>query len=117
MADAGTPATKTTCFTSDADFRSYNGNVGPPDPESDWSCGAWDAADEVCTGTGHELSNLDSDADLDARVWIQCLEHSATASELDDPTHAPELAPSGETNYFYNIRQWSWRECYGDNCR
>lgn len=104
MADAGVQAAKNHLLTKNADFLSYNGTTDlaadPPDlADSDWSCGPWDASAEKCTGTGHELSSLDSEPDADARVWIQYLKPSTTTSELDDPTFAPELVPAGETNY------------------
>ncbi len=99
LADAGAQATKSHLYVTDADFRKYDGvtdlTANPPNPESSWSCGVWNASGG-CTAVGKQLTNLDGDPDLDATVWIQYLLPSTTTAELSQPTHAPELAPTGQ---------------------
>lgn len=99
LADAGAQAAKSHLYVADADFRNYDGvtdlTADPPNPESSWSCGAWNASDG-CTAAGKQLTNLDGDPDLDATVWIQYLLPSETTAQLSLPTHAPELAPTGQ---------------------
>jgi hypothetical protein len=97
LADAGAQTAKSHLFVSDADFRSYDGttnlSANPPNPESPWSCGAWDATNKVCTAAGKQMTNLDGDPDLDATVWIQYLKPATTSAHLNDPRYAPELVP------------------------
>ena len=99
LADAGAQAAKSHLYVADADFRKYDGvtdlAADPPNPESSWSCGVWDA-NSGCTGAGKKLTNLDGDPDLDATVWVQYLLPATTTAQLGEPTHAPELAPSGQ---------------------
>ena len=103
FSDAGIQIAKARLLTTNADFRSFDGitdlNTDPPNPESAWSCGVWNSTNNVCGSAGRQLKNLDSDPDLDATVWIQYLKPSITTADLSDPTHAPELVPSGQTNY------------------
>jgi Tfp pilus assembly protein PilX len=103
LADAGVQIAKTRLLTTSADFRNYDGvtnlAASPPNPESTWSCGVWDSTNNVCTSAGHQLTNLDGDPDVDVTVWIQYLKPSTTGDHLDDPDRAPELVPTGETNY------------------
>ena len=103
LADAGAQAAKSHLLMTDADFRNYDGTTDlaadPPNPESPWSCGVWNNTNRTCTSPGRQLTNLDSESDADATVWIQYLKPSLSSDQLDDPDRAPELVPSGETNY------------------
>ncbi len=99
LADAGAQAAKSHLYVADADFRKYDGvtdlAADPPNPESSWSCGTWDAA-AGCTAAGKGLTNLDGNPDLDATVWIQYLLPSTTTAQRTEPTHAPELTTTGQ---------------------
>lgn len=102
FADAGVQIAKARLLTTNADYRSYDGvtnlTTDPPNPESPWSCGAWDSTNNVCTSPGRQLTNLDGNPDLDVTVWIQYLLPSTNSTHLSDPRYAPELVPSGD-NY------------------
>ena len=91
LADAGAQAGKAHLMT-DADAIHYDGAIdltaSPPNTESPWSY----------TGSGKTFS-LDGIAGNSATVKIQYLLPSTTAAQLNNPNHAPELVPSGQTNY------------------
>ena len=91
LADAGAQAGKAHLMT-DADAIHYDGatdlTASPPNTESPWSY----------TGAGKTFS-LDGIAGNSATVKIQYLLPSTTTAQLNDPNYAPELVPSGQTNY------------------
>jgi hypothetical protein len=91
LADAGVQAAKAHLLT-DADPPHYDGVTNlaadPPNTESEWSY----------SGAGKTL-NLDGIAGNSTKVTIRYLLPSTTSAQLSDPNYAPELVPSGQTNY------------------
>lgn len=87
-AEAGVQAARRQLL-SDATESLYDGvtnlAASPPNAESEWSY----------SGTGKSLDFSDNTV----KVKIQYLLPSDTSTELTDPNHAPELVPSGRTDY------------------
>jgi hypothetical protein len=99
LADAGVQAAKRHLLI-DANVRNYDGDPTTgtaPGGESPWSC--VDDASNVCTAGSGKLIDLGAGAGTSTRVWIKYLEASDTPSELSHPDHAPEMVPTGKSDY------------------
>jgi hypothetical protein len=99
LADAGTQAAKRHLLV-DANVFNYDGNSSTgsaPGGESPWSCVP--DANNVCTAGSGKVIPLDAGAGTETRVWIKYLRPSDSTSELGHPDHAPEMVPTGQSDY------------------
>jgi len=106
LADAGVQAAKAHLMT-EAETVRYNGTTNlaatpiADQADSGWSCGAWNPSAKTCSATGKTLNNLDGTSGNSTVVWIQYLKPATSAAQANDSTgvYAPEVVPSGQTNY------------------